>query len=182
MCPKALYDRKAKEISENSKVLADALGEWQKDPSRADIIFNEKLASRDISKEQWKGFQVSYDTLDKLAKLRSLIPNSVADMKKFSEKSTEKDLLFNKLRDIVASNVSVSAEEIKAYYEQKYSDLSEKPSLNKIKDSLRLELLSKKKDEVEFKWWQEQYRKAKIEIKDDRFIDVMNLLILPAKK
>lgn len=175
-------DRKAKEISENSKVLADALGEWQKDPSRADIIFNEKLASRDISKEQWKGFQVSYDTLDKLAKLRSLIPNSVADMKKFSEKSTEKDLLFNKLRDIVASNVSVSAEEIKAYYEQKYSDLSEKPSLNKIKDSLRLELLSKKKDEVEFKWWQEQYRKAKIEIKDDRFIDVMNLLILPAKK
>jgi len=174
-------DQKAKQIAETYGVLANALEEWQHSPEKADSIYEKKLASNFVTREQWRAFQACYDTPEKLAEMRRLIPSTVADMKENSRASCKRDLLFEKLRETITPGISVGDQEVITYYEQKYAHLAKKPPLNDIKDELRQQLLLEKRQEKERQWWQEQYKQAKIEIKDKRFRDALYLLI-PSEK
>ncbi len=165
-------EKKCAEMSKKYQVLADALESWQKEPLKSDEIYKVKLVTY-MNKAQWNAFQVSYDTAEKLDKMRYLIPSSLEDMKKMSRDSSKKDVLSQKMQDIITSKVSVNNNEIEKYYQQKYKYLDKKPNLVEMKDALRQELLLKKKRDVENIWWEEQYNKAKIEIKDEKFKSVL---------
>lgn len=174
-----MTSEKAAAVCENARALHEALAAWQKDPSHGDVIYNEKLAGSLISKEQWKAFQVAYDTPEKLKSL--VVPKNIDDMKKNSRESSRMDVLNKKLEDVITKNVSVKAEEIEAAYQKKYGNLPERPPLEEVMEKLNVQLLSKKKQEAKKVWWQEHYRQAKIEIKDQRFKDVLNILPYPRK-
>lgn len=161
-------EKKADEMSKMYQALATALEAWQKDPLKGDAIYEEKIAPY-MNKAQWNAFQVSYDTAGKIAEMRSLIPTNLNDMKRQSRESSQRDVLFRKLQDIITSNISVSNEEIETYYHQKYHRLSERPSLNEVRDILHQELLFMKKQEIEIVWWKKQYGEVVIEIKNERF-------------
>ena len=176
MIEKEIQKEAKLELRKTFKILADALEEWQKDQSLADTIYNEKLSNTSITKAEWQAFRISYDTPKKLARMRSLIPRSLAEEKERTRRSLRKEILVAKLRAAIISDVSVSKEEIERYYQQKYSEKSDKPKLNEVKDEIHNVILLKKKQEVEKKWWQNQYKKAKIEIKIERFKDVLKTL------
>jgi hypothetical protein len=161
-------EKKADEMNKMYQALANALESWQKDPLKGDAIYEEQLATY-MNKAQWNAFQVSYDTAEKIIKMRSLIPTDLNDMKRQSKESSQKDVLLQKLQDVITSNVSVSDEEIETYYQQKYGHLSEKPRFNDVGAILHQELQFMKKQDVEAAWWKKQYEKSVIEIKDPRF-------------
>jgi len=164
---------KAEEICKNIRVVYEALLEWQKDTSRADAIYNEKLSSF-ISRDQWDLYKACYDTPEKIKKM--VVPKNIEDMKKNSMESSKKDVLYQKLYDIITKDISVTDKEIKDAYVSKYSHLPEKPPIEEVIDELRSELLNKKKQKTEALWWQDQYRQAKIEIYDSKFKNVWNIL------
>ena len=61
-----MTDEKAKAICESSRAVYEALMAWQKEPSRGDAIYNEKLADSPINKVQWTVYQACFDTPEKL--------------------------------------------------------------------------------------------------------------------
>jgi len=162
-----LDPNQANEMIEIMRITVDALEEWQENPSSADAIYNQKLASI-ISKEQWKTHQVCYNTPQKLKKMRRLIPTNIEDMKKNSRASTRNDLLYEKLRNLITRDILVSDIEISNAYKTKYSSLTEKPNLEHVRESLREEILFKKRQEKENVWWQNEYKKININIIDER--------------
>lgn len=166
-----------KEISTSAMILADALEAWQKDPTKGDIIYEEMLSSAGTSKREWKTYQITTDTPEKLAKFRALIPYSVADMKRNSRDSKKRKLMHKKFQMKIVPNVTVTNKELEAEYEQRYAHLSDKPSFKEIKNELYQELLLIKRNVAESKYWLEQFKKAKIEIRSEKFKDVLDLLI-----
>ena len=174
-----MTDVKAAAICETAKAVYNALVEWHNNPSREDAIYNEKLKGSLVTREQWKAYQSCFDTPEKLK--RFAVPSNIEDMKRMSRESSRKDVLYAKLRDIVTSDVSVSDNEIKQAYEEKYGYLVKKPSLEEVKGTLRSELLTKKKQQQLELWWQEQYKEARIDIKDPRFKDVLDIFKNPER-
>ena len=173
-------EKKASEISLRYSKLIKALEDWQKNPSNADSIYQNILSNTSITKEEWRVFQSVYNTPEKLLEMQALIPEDLNDMKQNTRKSVEKDLLFNKMRDIICADVSVSDTEVETYYQKKYLDIPEKPNFNKVKEILRQELMNEKKKEAESKWWQKQYNNSKISIIDDDYKDVViENLVMP---
>lgn len=171
-----MTSEKAAVICESARAFREALEAWQKNPSMEDVIYNEKLVGSGVTKEQWKLYQICFDTPEKLKLFAA--PNNIEDMKRNSRRSSRKDMFYKKLNDIITKNVSVRNEEIEEIYEKKYAHIAEKPPLDELlKETLRLELLIRKKHEAEKLWWQEQYRQAMIEIKNPRFKDVLNILL-----
>lgn len=127
-----------------------------------------------ISKEQWNEYKAYFNTPEKLRLL--LVPSDINDMKENSRESSKKDILYEKLTDIITMGVSVSNEEIEELYRDKYEHMSEKPPLESVSDELYRELLNSKKNEAKKKWWREQYKELDVEIKDRRFEKVAEYL------
>ena len=175
-------EKVASKLNKELTALADALEAWQKDPSKGDVIYEEMLSSTGTIKKTWEIDKINYGTLEKLAKFRAMIPHSVSDMKRMSRDSKKRDLMFEKLRMIVAPDVTVTDEEMKEEYEHRYARVSKKPDFRKIKKGLRQELISQKRDVALFAYLQEQIMKAKIEIKNEKFKDVLDILIVNKKK
>jgi len=172
---------KIKKVYELHVILVDALEQLQKNPKNSDYIYRTKLASKGISLKQWKLWKTIYNTPEKIKALQLLLPKmkTVEGMKKISYASTKKDIMYRKFRNIIGKNVDVDKEELLAYYEKKYPSLKN-PEFSEIKDELREELLERKKYKKEEEWLKEQYKKAKIEIKNERFKDVLQMLIQSA--
>ncbi len=91
-------DDKAKMFCEQISAVYDALLEWYENPSKSDAIYNEKLSGRHITRQQWKLFQLCYDTPEKLKHLN--IPKNIDDMKMNSQESIRRDILHQKLDNI----------------------------------------------------------------------------------
>lgn len=172
-------EKMASEISNRYSKLIKALEDLQKNPSNGDSIYQNMLSNTSITKEEWKVFQSVYNTPEKLLEMKALIPEDLNNMKQNTRKSVEKDLLFNKMRDIISADVSVSDAEVETYYQKEYLDIPEKPNFNKVKEILRQELMDEKKKEAESKWWQKQYNDLKISIMDDEYKDVIEDLVIP---
>jgi len=164
----------AKKVSEKARAMYEALAAWHKDPSKANAIYNEKLAGLGVSREGWKLNQLCWDTPEKLR--RFVVPDSIDDMKRTSRESSRRDVLYKKLNDIITKDVSVSIEEIEAEYQKEYCHVSPKPPFDDVKESIRSELLSKKKQEAKATWWREQYGKSNIETFDEQFRDILDML------
>lgn len=168
-------DKKSNEMVEMMRVTAKALEIWQEDIGRADEIYNE-LLKPNVSKESWKAYQVCYDTPEKLKKMKSFIPKNLEDMKKNSRTSTRNDLLYEKLKGHITKKVSVNNGEIEKYYHEKYDSISEKPSLDEVKDEIRNKILLKKNQAAIALWWQNQY-KDNVNNIEKRFKSTVNRLM-----
>lgn len=169
-----MNDNEARIISRDTNALFNALKECQKEPQKSDYIYKERLSGTSISKEQWKLFQINYNTPEKLKNLK--IPHSIEDMKANSRNSAENDLLFQKLYDKITNNISLNENEIADFYKQKYSLIKEKPPYEEVKEELGKQLLNAKKEEAFRQWLLSQYRKIKIEIKFKQFHEAYKLL------
>ncbi|MBA7679097.1 hypothetical protein ES703_87380 [subsurface metagenome] len=169
-----LTDEQVAFVCTEARALHEALEAWHRNPGNEDAIYNEKLASLNVTRDQWKLHQACWDTPEKLK--RFVVPSDIEDMKRNSRGSSRRDVFYKKLGDIITSDISVTDDEVKQAYQNKYSHLSEKLPLYKVEYELRSELLAEKKQEARKLWNQEQYRKANIEIKDTRFDDVLNIL------
>ncbi len=163
----------AKNIIEKSMAMYEALQEWQKQPSKSDTIYNEKLARIDVKKDQWELMKIIYDTPEKLKRMQ--IPQNIEDMKKYSYESAKNDLLYQKLVDSV-TKVTVTEDKVKEAYNLKYGDWNHDATFDEVKEKIRQQL--KKEDETAnmTTWLNEQYKNAKIEIKDSKYKEVLNIL------
>jgi hypothetical protein len=115
---------KAETIIKKSSASFEALQQWQKEPSKSDSIYNDKLAGMDFRIDQWELLKITYDTPEKLQQMP--IPKNIEDMKNLSYESAKNDLLYRKLMDKVANNDAKTEEEKtdaqKAWWKQQYND------------------------------------------------------------
>jgi hypothetical protein len=165
---------KAKDVCERARLVYEGLMAWQANRSLAGAIYEEKLAGSGISREEWKLFQLSYDSAEKLKGM--VVPGGIEDMKRKSRESSRKDVLGRKVEQFITREVSVKSEEVEEAYRERYGSLAQKPGFQEVAEKLGSELLVKKKQEAVRLWWLQQYRQADIEIRDPRFQHVLGIL------
>lgn len=168
-------ERQAKQVAEVYRALADALEAWYKDKSKGDAIYDRMLAGV-MTKAQWHAWQKCYPDAGKLSALRRLMPKGLGDMKENSRRSTRQDLLHKSLVERITGGVAVTDAEVGALYEDTYADKQDKPPLDKVAGQLRRRLLERKKRGRLQTWWRQEYRRARIEVKDDRFAKAISIL------
>lgn len=137
-----IFSKAGVEIAESLRIIYAALLEWHKDPNKTDGIYEEMLKSV-ITKDQWRLCQACFDTPEKLR--RFTIPNNVEDMRKDSYESAKKDILYQKLNDIITADVRVSEQEIESAYQEKYGHWDKKPTLEEVRDRLYNQLMNRKR-------------------------------------
>ncbi|MBN1974440.1 MAG: SurA N-terminal domain-containing protein [Sedimentisphaerales bacterium] len=170
---KTIDNNSANEIIRTSNATYEALQAWQKDPSMSDNIYKELLAPLNTREEDWELLKLVYDTPEELTKMQ--VPKTIEDMKKFSFESARNDLLYQKLIDNV-TKVTVTEDEIKEAYNLKYGDWNHESAFDEVKDKIREQLIKEEQSAAFTEWLNEQYNKAKIEIKDQRYKEVLNIL------
>lgn len=193
-----------REARKKTFLIIKALKAWQKNPDKSKQIYKKLLEPKSITSHEWQIWRLSYGTPGKLKELQRLVPKTVDDMRKMSHESTKQDIIYEKLRNIFSKNITVTEEEVAEYYKKIYGEplkevnaegklpeetedeykkrSAEAERITKIKKQLRKDLLEQKKYKKEQEWLIEQYRKAKIEIKDERFKDVLEMLVPSAEK
>ena len=154
--------------------LAKALRKALENPAEEKKIYEQELSSL-MSYEEWTGHRHCYNTIEKIEWIEKSLPQTVKDLYK-PNPAIKAWLLNEKLRDKITKDISVTDEEVKDYYNTVYKEVKNKPAFTDIKKQLKKTLLEAKKQQKEKEWWQEQYKKAKIEIKD-----VLEILI-PSNK
>ena len=163
-------------INKRFSALAKALREAQKNPVRERKIYEQQLSML-MSYEEWTGHRRYYNTPEKVSGIEKTLPQKVEDLYK-PNPATEAWMLSQKLKNRITEDVSVSNRELKNYYNKAYSGVKTKPTFIGVREKLREQLLLEKKQKKERDWWQEQYKKADIKIKVDKFKNVMDILIL----
>ena len=175
--PKAILEAERSYFQKLYLALKDA----SKNPENEEKVYETRL--KDImSFETWKGTQKYFNTPEKLEYLKQGIPTTVEDLYRSAEISFKAQVLEKKFEDVITQNVKVTDEEVKEFSERRYAGRKTKPQFEEVKSKLQQELLEVKKGQRVRDWWQEQYKKAKIEIKDKRFKDVFDRLIPSVKK
>jgi len=169
--PKEIAD----EINRCGFALAKALREALENPAEEKKIYEQELSSL-MTYEEWTGHRRCYNTIEKIGWIEKSLPQTAEDLYK-PNPAIEAWLLGEKFRDRITKDVSVTAEELRDYYNIVYEGVESKPTFAEVKKQLEKELLKGKKQRREKEWWQEQYKKAKIEIKDERFKDVIDMLL-----
>ena len=162
-----------RETIEKSNASYEALKQWQKNPSESDNIYNEKLAELGFRIDQWELLQITYNTPEELQKMQ--VPKNLDDMKKNSYVSVKNELLLQKLMDKV-TKVTVTEDEIREAYNTKYGDWNHDAPFDEVKDKIREQLKKENQTAAMTIWLYEQYKKAKIEIKDPNFNEVSEML------
>lgn len=159
--------------------LAKALREVQKNPAEERKIYEQQLSIL-MSYEEWTGHRRYYNTPEKISWIEKSLSQEVEDLYK-PNPAIEAWMLNQKLKSKITEDVSVTDRELKDYYNKVYSGVKDKPIFIEVREQLREQLIEEKKRQKEEKWWQEQYKKANIKIKVDKFKNVMNILI-PSEK
>ncbi|MEJ2649815.1 MAG: hypothetical protein P8016_15575 [Sedimentisphaerales bacterium] len=161
------------QLIEKNNACYRALEQWQKNPSESDNIYNEKLAELGFRIDQWELLQITYNTPEELQKMQ--VPKNLDDMKKNSYVSVKNELLLQKLMDKV-TKVTVTEDEIREAYNTKYGDWNHDAPFDEVKDKIREQLKKENQTAAMTIWLYEQYKKAKIEIKDPNFNEVSEML------
>ncbi|MCH2075197.1 MAG: hypothetical protein MK130_10190 [Puniceicoccaceae bacterium] len=92
-------NKHASQLNEIYGKLSEALEFTIRNPNiNKDKIYEDMLARSSIKQVDWALFSDQYDTLEKVERMRSLIPKNVEDIKSNSRKSTERDLIIEKLK------------------------------------------------------------------------------------
>jgi len=169
-----LTNDEVRQICESTNRMRAALEAWHANPEQAKAIYDEKLAPFSTTPEHWRMSQIAYDTPEKLKDF--VAPNNLDEIKDNSRQSSKKDVLNEKLEGVITKDVSVSTDEVEAAYENRYSQLPDKPTFDAIKEKLHSELVTIKKQEAINRWWKQQYNEADIEITDPRFQNVLDTL------
>jgi len=171
---KHVSPEQAEKTCKVTRAIYEALKAWHKNPSKGDYIYENMLADIPISKKQWKIWQTTCNTPEKLKSL--VIPDNIENMKQNSRKSAKRDLYYWKLESIITKDVKVTKDEIRRLYEQRYEDSNSTPAFENVRETVKSELLIKKKQKVIKDWWQKQYKKANIKIHKKQFSKVKKML------
>ncbi len=168
----------AMEAIRDMHAIAAALEEWLKNPERSDSIYDEKLAPINISKKDWESHMKHHDTLEKLEKMLSLLPEDFEDIIIQSRPMFEQEFLHKKVKEFIGADVSVSKNELEEDYRAMYGHLpeSERPGFDEVEGKLYLELRAWKQEEAFKEWKREQFLKADIQLMDKRFENILQFL------
>jgi hypothetical protein len=158
------------------KKLSMALKEALKNPKEEKKIFEARLKGL-MEYETWQVTLQHYNTLDKIALIEQSIPKTVEDIYKSADPAMLSWVLDKKLRQVINKDVTVTDGEVKRYFDAQFTGKKKKPSFEERKFEMRERLLEIKRQEHEKNWWQERYKKARIEIKDERYKPVFQMLI-----
>jgi hypothetical protein len=165
-----------KDINLRISKIAKALREALKNPSEEKKIYERELSSF-MEYEEWTSRRQYCNTVEAIEAFDEPFAR-VEELYK-PNPALKAWLLDEKFRDAITKDVSVTDEEVKVYYTELYDGQEDKPLFAEAEKNLKEELLTRKKQQKEKQWWQEQYKNVKIEIKDERFKDVMNMLVSP---
>ncbi len=148
-------------VSTRSAIVIQALRRVVIDHEDKDNVYS-KYLSGSMTRSEWETWVKSYSTKEKIDKMESLVPHSVADLKRFSQDSLRRDievwLLFQKL----THDTSPSSEEIQLLYNKKYP--TGIPSFAEVGDEIRAEATKQLKTEYLNKWWQTQLAESNVEV------------------
>ncbi len=154
--------------------LASALREVLKNPEMERGIYESRLKNF-MEHDTWKEAIKYYGSIEKIELIEKNIPKSVEDIYKSGELSGGAWVIENKLTDWITKDVKVSEAELKGYYASRYTNGG--VGFEELKPKIKKELISEKRAAYIKAWWQEQYKRAKIEIKDEQFKDILKMLI-----
>jgi len=163
------------------KQYALALKEVKESPEKERLIYDSRLKDF-MEYETWKAAIKSFGTHEKIKRIERAIPKSIEDIYRDGESSMKDLVLDEKLRSAITRDVKITEEEVQKIYESRFDSTVPKPSFDEVRASLQKELLELKKSEFEQAWWVNFYKKAKIEIRDDRFRSVIETLKTSVKK
>ena len=122
-----------------------------------------QLLEGKMSLRSWQVSQIEYENPDRRGRLRERMAIGPAGMDAF-EDNARTWVLYDNLNAIIDAELAEKYKEYREFLEHReQGEWPEKYSLN-YDDLMREE------------WWREQYRKADIEILDDRFEDALRLL------
>ena len=140
-------------IAKRSETTIKALRMVVVDHDDKDNVYD-KYLSGVMSRSEWETWLKSNDSPEKIDKLESLVPHSVADLKRFSQNSLKSDmemwLLFHKL----TKEVSPSSDEIQLLYKKKYP--AGIPLFSEVKNEIKAEATKQLREAFLNKWWREQ--------------------------
>ena len=165
------FDKAAKETRNSIRVLLPALKSVYEDGEDKDAVYNKLLVDK-MTKLDWEIQHNYYRTPEMRKALEDGLKISGDDLRKPN----------------IASRAMVEREEINKYIDleisNKDSEFAEyKNILEKDPKNKKLQKFDPNYIEAQrHRWWQEQYKKSKIEIKDDRFKDVIQMLMPNAKE
>lgn len=155
----------ANKILNDSKLTYAALLEWQKNTSESESIYNKYLSSF-MGMEQWELYKISYETPEQLSKF--YVPKDIDDIKRMSRESSRKDLLYEKLRNIVAGDITTPDKDYMAKkIEYDKSIGIEITPARKIE--IRQEAIEKNKDKAMEEMWLQTYEEMGLKIINDNF-------------
>jgi len=165
------FDAEAKEIREIVLPLLTALKLVYEEGEDKDEVYN-KLLTDKITKHDWEVHHNYYRTPEMRKVLERGLTVTADDFKK-PNKATRAMVESQKLDEAIDKEIAKKDPEF-----AEYKTLSENDPKNKKLQQFNPNYLDIKRG----LWWQEQYKKAKIEIKDDRFRDVLRMLIPTAEE
>lgn len=143
--------------------IADALEQWQHNPDHGNEIYN-TLLENEISKAQWELLKNHYYSQNKLEALRSQLPKNFEDMIQETMDATRRQLLREKLFEIITRDVAVDESDVRDYKRQHgvNNDINE-PDYN---DQIREQALNAKKHAHFNDWLRRQVVTTPVELRD----------------
>jgi len=164
-------DTEAKEIREIVLQLVTALKLVYEEGEDKDEVYN-KLLTDKITKHDWEVHSNYYRTPEMRKVLERGLKVTAKDFKS-PNKATWAMVESEKLDEVIDKEIAKKDPEFSVF-----KNLLENDPKNKKLQQFNPHYLDIKRG----LWWQEQYKKAKIEIKDDRFKDVLQMLIPTAEE
>jgi hypothetical protein len=166
--PEALLNRSRDLTSSLVKALRNVL----KDPAKEAEIYSETMKVW-MNHDQWLICVKLYNTEDIIKRIEKSCPKSTDAISKTLDDvaSLAKETLeTNKLHEWITRDVSVSASEISEEIKARQSKTPNEPV---DKQSVRQDLLAEKQDVAESIWWENQFRKSKIEMDCQSFLELV---------
>jgi hypothetical protein len=136
-----------------NELILKALTAMREEKINAETAYNTFL-SKVINKNEWENAQLNYDTIAKQNELREAIKSPEIDYKNV----VRCRIMEEKFEDAIDKDIAEHYPNLRNHIEETHTALADK------NDALR-DL-----------WWREQYKKANIEIKNEKYRPVLSLL------
>ena len=160
-------------IDRKNAALVGCLKEVLKNPSSSDQIYNAKLTGI-MSRDEWDHDKKVYDSPESVADLEKLIPLDWGKVKQQMKQHAMKQFLLDKkLEATITKDVLVTEDELTRYIENEKHVKNLGSNKEKIRGLYKNELLESKKQAALKGFWETAYKKANIQIIDNRFSDVL---------
>ncbi len=145
--------------------------EARKHPEKEREIYNLKMKDK-MSYKEWKA-KLEYFSMDVLVLRMESLPETVEDIYRSNAFMLKSTVLTRKFKQRFIKDITISDEEIQSYYEWMFREKNMDPPSDIEKERIRKKLVDKKLNRKLAKMAEKSRKKAKIEVKDARFKDVL---------